>query len=136
MKALDLDTPNLLSFGYEDSPIPTSRINAFCPWQVNFTFDTQCCLKLREFLGVSNQIETIRIFRVSTVSSFKLEEFKKSFPSPFVMLGILSYVQTCHRQNTGFCWIVFSGFVILGLCLWKHFLTSPSSNYSSHSIMN
>ncbi|KAJ0007434.1 hypothetical protein Pint_29765 [Pistacia integerrima] len=71
MEALDLDTPNLLSFTYKDSPIPTSRINALCPWQVkfdtDFTFDTQSCLKLREFLGVSNQIKDLKIDATPTV---------------------------------------------------------------------
>ncbi|KAJ0008132.1 hypothetical protein Pint_29750 [Pistacia integerrima] len=71
MEALDLDTPNLLSFTYNDSPIPTSRINALCLWQVkfdtDFTFDTQLCLKLREFLGVSNQIKDLKIDATPTV---------------------------------------------------------------------
>ncbi|KAJ0007900.1 hypothetical protein Pint_29748 [Pistacia integerrima] len=86
MKALDLDTPNLLSFTYMNSPIPTSRINALCSRQVEFlsyfTCDTQWCLKLMEFLGISYQIEDLRIDVMPTVSSFKLEEFRKSFPSP------------------------------------------------------
>lgn len=71
MKALNLDTPNLLSFTYEYSPIPTSCINALCPWQVKclskLMFDIHWCLKLREFLGVSNQIETLRIYARPTV---------------------------------------------------------------------
>ncbi|KAJ0075417.1 hypothetical protein Patl1_34276 [Pistacia atlantica] len=74
MKAIDLIQPNLLSFTYENSSIPTLLINALCPWQVqcypNLTFNTQWCLVLREFLGVSHQIETLSLYVRKSVSFY------------------------------------------------------------------
>lgn len=69
LRAVDLDTPNLLSVTFESVRIPTISISAShqCPWNVFFVHEHDVgdidnwYLKLKEFLGASNQIENLFI---------------------------------------------------------------------------
>lgn len=60
-KAVDLGIPNLLSFTFESTQIPTISITTsqLCPWKVHFELKGDIdhwYLKLKEFLAASSQI--------------------------------------------------------------------------------
>lgn len=65
LKAIEADTPNLLSFTYDNNPIPDILLNASCPWVVSIdsegVLDTRWFLKAKKFLSVSNQIEKLSL---------------------------------------------------------------------------
>lgn len=67
LKAIDTDTPNLLSFtfSYDFNPIPTIAMNALCPWKLCFlcegNLDMHWYLRLKKFLGVAKQIENLKL---------------------------------------------------------------------------
>ncbi|KAH7565228.1 hypothetical protein JRO89_XS09G0168400 [Xanthoceras sorbifolium] len=100
LKEIDVDTPNLLSFCYDNYPIPVALINAPCPWKVGFvtqvwgtdTSDTRWYLNMKEFLGASNQIEYLSFYGHGNKNSFSFDEFRKSSPSPPCEVGNL-YLQ-------------------------------------------
>lgn len=64
LKAIDLVTPNLLSFTYVSNPVPTFSITASCPWRVAFNYgaaDVSWYINIKEFLSASNQIDELTI---------------------------------------------------------------------------
>ncbi|KAJ4718101.1 F-box/LRR-repeat protein [Melia azedarach] len=83
-KAIDIDTPNLLSFSYSswNHFIPTALINAPCAWNVSVSIreddmDTRWYLDLKQFLGESNQIEELLLnVCPGNKISFNLDEFR------------------------------------------------------------
>lgn len=86
LEAIEVDAPSLLSFNYEDYSIPTFSINCPCPLNVAFQsdgdIDTRWYLKLKEFIGLSNQFEDLTISVGSCdQNSFELDEFHKSSPT-------------------------------------------------------
>lgn len=88
LRAIDADTPNLLSFSYENNPIPNISMNAPCPWVVSVdsegSLDNHWFLKVKEFLSASNQIEKVFLTMKSDETSFNLDEFREFYPSlPF-----------------------------------------------------
>ncbi|KAK0597204.1 hypothetical protein LWI29_022974 [Acer saccharum] len=86
LKAITIDTPNLVSFVYASNPVPiSSTMKAPCPWKVDLKNkddpDTQWYLNIKEFIGVSNQIEDLTLHVTSERVSFNLDEFRISSPS-------------------------------------------------------
>ncbi|KAK0588423.1 hypothetical protein LWI29_000745 [Acer saccharum] len=67
LRSIDVDSPNLLLFNYFNDSIPTISMNALCPWKVtleriNPDADTLWFLKLKEFLGFTNQIKDLELY--------------------------------------------------------------------------
>lgn len=65
LKAIDVDTPNLLSFTYMFNPVSIFSINAPCPWRAVLDYgdaDVTWYIKIKEFLWASNQIDDLTIF--------------------------------------------------------------------------
>lgn len=64
LKAIEVDTPNLLSFIYKCYSIPIISMNAPCPWKVScrrVILGKRCYSRLKQFLGASNRIESLTI---------------------------------------------------------------------------
>ena len=65
LNRINVDAPNLLSFDFEDNPIPIVSTNAPCPLNVHFSnsgdIDTRWYLNLVEFLGAFNQIGELHL---------------------------------------------------------------------------
>ncbi|KAH7565248.1 hypothetical protein JRO89_XS09G0172400 [Xanthoceras sorbifolium] len=94
LKAIDIDTPNLVSFTYLSNPVPiSSKIKAPCPWKVDLENkddpDTQWYVSIKEFIGVSNQIEDLTLHVTSERISFNLDEFRSSLPAAPCEVGNL-----------------------------------------------
>lgn len=85
LKAIDVDAPNLLLFTYEFNPIPIISINVPCPWKVSFVckgvLNTHWYLKLKKFLGVSKQIESLKLSLYSSKVLYNLDELSECSPS-------------------------------------------------------
>ncbi|KAJ0074778.1 hypothetical protein Patl1_34244 [Pistacia atlantica] len=87
LKAIHLDTPNLIPFFYYLNPIPIAVTNAprsywkvfICPSR---DIDTSWFMNLKEFLGVANQIVGL-LLKSSTLKkiSFNLDGVRESFAS-------------------------------------------------------
>ncbi|ESR40252.1 hypothetical protein CICLE_v10027014mg, partial [Citrus x clementina] len=72
LKAIEVDTPNLLSFIYKCNPIPIISMNAPCPWKVRcrrVILDKRCYSRLKQFLGASNRIESLTITLMERIGS-------------------------------------------------------------------
>lgn len=72
LKAIEVDTPNLLSFIYKCDPIPIISMNAPCPWKVRcrrVILDKRCYSRLKQFLGASNRIESLTITLMERIGS-------------------------------------------------------------------
>ncbi|XP_031287656.1 F-box/LRR-repeat protein At3g58980-like [Pistacia vera] len=86
LEAIDVDTPNLLSFVYQNDTLPISSMNAPCPWMVRLVIegdlDTTWCLKLKKFLAASTEIKELTLYCTSNKVLFDLEEFRRVSPSP------------------------------------------------------
>ncbi|KAH9714295.1 F-box/LRR-repeat protein [Citrus sinensis] len=85
LKAIDLVTPNLLSFTYVSNPVPTFSITASCPWRVAFNYgaaDVSWYINIKEFLSASNQIDELTILDSSMRTTFNLEDFQNIPPLP------------------------------------------------------
>ncbi|TXG69031.1 hypothetical protein EZV62_003966 [Acer yangbiense] len=108
LKAIDIDTPNLLSFTYDTCPIPVFSINAPCLWEVGFVqqilgtekfdADTHWYLNIKKFLNASNQIEYLSLYVDGQKNSFSFDEFRKCSPSPPKEVGNL-HLQTDFTSN-------------------------------------
>ncbi|KAK4838825.1 hypothetical protein QYF36_016724 [Acer negundo] len=113
LKAIDIDTPNLVSFIYKRNQIPEFSINAPCPWYVEFAnkkakdspgyeiifdLDTSWFLKMKGFLEESNQIEFLTLKIWSAKNSFSFEEFIQSSASLPCKVGTL-YLQIDEPQS-------------------------------------
>ncbi|KAJ0074776.1 hypothetical protein Patl1_34243 [Pistacia atlantica] len=86
LKAIHLDTPNLISFSYYLNWIPIAVTNAPCSyWKVFIRpysdLDTSWFINLTKFLGVANQIEGLFLSFTLKKISFNLEGVRESFAS-------------------------------------------------------
>ncbi|XP_031277811.1 uncharacterized protein LOC116136229 [Pistacia vera] len=86
LKAIHLDTPNLISFSYHFSPFPIAVTNAPCPHSKVWIcpggdLDTSWLMNLKECLGIANQIKDLLIFFRSNKISFNLDGVRESFAS-------------------------------------------------------
>lgn len=115
LKAIDVDTSNLLSFTYMFNPVPMFSINAPCPWTVIFDYgdaDVSWYVKIKEFLWASNQIDDLTIFDSSTRTTFNLEDFQNNPPLPPGGVECLSLYTNALPSNysallDGIFWICF-----------------------------
>ncbi|KAK2654822.1 hypothetical protein Ddye_014678 [Dipteronia dyeriana] len=108
LKAIDVDTPNLVSFSFYNHP-PISSINAPCLWKVGIKSavwagievdpDTHWYLNVKEFLGASNQIEELTFTVSGNMNSFNFDEFRKSthsLPCEVGTLNLRTYEQSSN----------------------------------------
>ncbi|XP_031285202.1 putative FBD-associated F-box protein At5g56410 [Pistacia vera] len=106
LREIDIYAPNLRSFSYVNNPIPVSSINAPCRWRVGFLNgsdpDTQWYISMKEFLGVSNQIEDLILYFTSRKHFFSLEEFQEHLPwLPFVVGNLSLYTHALLSSDYG-----------------------------------
>ncbi|KAJ0040243.1 hypothetical protein Pint_27716 [Pistacia integerrima] len=103
LEAIDVDTPNLLSFGYEYNSVPLSSMNAPCPWKVRLVIehdlDTNWYLKLKKFLA--SEIKELTLRCTLNEVSFDLEEFRNGSPSPPCKVGYVSLSPTILSSDYG-----------------------------------
>ncbi|KAK9231972.1 hypothetical protein WN943_022213 [Citrus x changshan-huyou] len=119
LKAIDLVTPNLLSFTYVSNPVPTFSITASCPWRVAFNYgaaDVSWYINMKEFLSASNQIDELTIFDSSMRTTFNLEDFQNIPPLPPCGVECLSlYTDALPSKYAalldGIFWICFPKFL-------------------------
>ncbi|KAK0590934.1 hypothetical protein LWI29_033386 [Acer saccharum] len=96
IKTIDVDTPNLVSFVYSNNSIPISSINVPCPWEISMEHvvaenDTLWFMKLKEFLGVSNQIKDMKLYVKWDDEDLRaIDEFRNSLTSVPSEVGELS----------------------------------------------
>ncbi|KAK2650783.1 hypothetical protein Ddye_018272 [Dipteronia dyeriana] len=98
LRAIDVDSPNLLLFNYSNESIPTISMNALCSWKVSLNkidangnaADTLWFLRLKEFLGLSNQIKDLALYVEWDDDLLGLYEFRNSSTSLPCEVGNLS----------------------------------------------
>lgn len=85
LNTVDVDAPCLLSFNFKHNPFPIISTNAPCPWNVSFHCDdilyTHWFLRLKKFLGASNQIEMLHMYFMSWVEIYFNLDKLRSYPS-------------------------------------------------------
>ncbi|KAK9229107.1 hypothetical protein WN944_022064 [Citrus x changshan-huyou] len=85
LNRINVDAPNLVSFDFEDNPIPIVSTNAPCPLNVLFSnfgdIDTHWYLNLMEFIGAFNQIGELHLSLNYKQVLFNIDEFRSCHPS-------------------------------------------------------
>ncbi|KAK2650179.1 hypothetical protein Ddye_017668 [Dipteronia dyeriana] len=110
LKAIDVDSPNLVLFHYINDSIPTISMNAQCQWKVclemiNADADTLWFLKLKEFLGFANQIKDLELYVDWDEDSLGLNEFRNSLTSLPCEVGNLSLRLTGGSFSNRLAWL-------------------------------
>ncbi|KAK3194697.1 hypothetical protein Dsin_026007 [Dipteronia sinensis] len=110
LKAIDVDSPNLVLFRYSNDSIPTISMNALSTWKVclekiNADAHTLWFLKIKEFLGFANQIKDLELYVEWDEDSVGLNEFKNGLTSLPCEVGNLCLHLTRGSFSSRLAWL-------------------------------